>query len=188
MTGPGQGRPQRLIPRWWKTREPGGAQRLFSPTMPFATPPLVRLPRDPFGRALTLAVAASLLVSGAARAQESAGAEPDTSFLVGEAPAATVGLSLDQAQRLATANSPAGRSALAAWRSARGARMREAGSFDPALFAEGSRVSTDSPVSSPFAGSELRQRGTSGGLSWLSPIGTSLNFSLSQTQIESNAP
>lgn len=140
------------------------------------------------GHLTALALAVTLVSAGTARAQEPGAAEPDTSYLSGEAPAPAIGLTLDQAQRLATASSPAARSALAAWRSARGARMREAGGFDPALFAQSSRISTDSPVTSPFAASELRQRELSGGLSWLSPIGTALTFSLSQAQTETNAP
>ena len=138
--------------------------------------------------ALGAGVVASLAIAGASHAQDGGDAEPDTSFLAGEAPAPTVGLTLDQAQRLAVANSPTSRSALAAWRSARGARMREAGDFDPALFGESSRISTDSPVTSPFAASEVRERALSGGLSWLSPIGTALTLSLSQVQTETNAP
>jgi outer membrane protein TolC len=145
------------------------------------------LPRPTLRPALAFALAATLLASSAARAQESASAEPDTSFLAGETAVPAIGLTLDQAQRLATANSPAGRSALAAWRSARGARMREAGNFDPALTGELSRTSADSRVNSPFAGSESRQHTVAGGLSWLSPIGTSLNFSLSQIKAESNS-
>jgi outer membrane protein TolC len=115
-------------------------------------------------------------------------AEPDTSYLAGEVEGQSLGMTLDQAQRLAAANSPAVRSAFASLRSARGARAREAGAFDPVLFAESEQVSTDSPVSSPFAGSELRQRLLSGGLSWRSPIGTSVTFSLSQVKTETNAP
>ncbi len=128
------------------------------------------------------------LAAGAAWAQDSPSAEPDTSYRAGDTEPPTIALSLEQAQRLATDNSPAGQSALADLRSARGARMREAGSFDPALFAGGSRVSTDSPPTSPFAASELRQRNLSGGASWLSPIGTALTFSLDRTTIETNAP
>jgi outer membrane protein TolC len=97
-------------------------------------------------------------------------------------------MTLDEAQRLAIANSPTTRGALGALRSARGARMHEAGAFDPVLSAANQHVSTDSPVSSPFAGSELRQRLVSGGVSWLSPIGTSLSVSLIQNKTETNAP
>jgi outer membrane protein TolC len=66
--------------------------------------------------------------------------------------------------------------------------MTQAGVFDPVVTAEGKRLSTDSPVSSPFAASELRQRSLLGGLSWLSPIGTSLAFSLTRATTETNAP
>ena len=122
-----------------------------------------------------------------AGAQESTATEPDTSYLAGEpAGPEPIGLTLDQAQRVASANSPATRTAQAALRSARGAKMREAGTFDPAFFAQGSRISTDSPTTSPFTASEFRQRELSGGLSWLSPIGTALTVSLSQIKVETN--
>ncbi len=134
--------------------------------------------------ALTAALAC-LALALPARAQE---AEPDTSYLAGEAEGSALGMTLEQAQRLAVANSPVSRAALAGWNTARGARLREAGAFDPVLFGENSRLSTDSPVTSPFAASELRQRILSGGLSWLSPLGTALALSLSQIQVETNAP
>lgn len=119
---------------------------------------------------------------------DSAVAEPDTSYLVGETPVEALGLTLEQAQSLAAANSPSARAAMARLRSARGARMKEAGSFDPVLYATDRKVSTDSPVTSPFAGSEFRTRSFSWGLKWLSPIGTSLDFSLSRVRNETNAP
>jgi outer membrane protein TolC len=97
-------------------------------------------------------------------------------------------MTLEQAQRLAAAHSPVARGALAALRGARGARMREAGGLDPTLYGESMQTGTDSPVTSPFAASELRQRVLLGGLAWRSPLGTSLDLSLAQTKTESNAP
>jgi len=138
--------------------------------------------------ALALVCAAAMLNAPATHAQDALDAEPDTSFMAGEPGAATIGFTLDQAQRLAAENNPAARAVLASLRSARGARMREVGNFDPALFGEGSRTSANSPVSSPFAPSELRQEVLLGGATWRSPIGTSLLVSLSQTQTETNAP
>ncbi|TMQ74094.1 MAG: TolC family protein [Candidatus Eisenbacteria bacterium] len=136
---------------------------------------------------VVLACGMSLALSPPARA-ESADTEPDTSYAAGLPDLETVGLSLDQAQRLAAANSPSSRAAVAALRSARGARMKEAGAFDPVLTAAEQKVSTDTPVSSPFAGSKLRSRSRSGGLAWLSPLGTSVNLTLSQLRSETNAP
>jgi outer membrane protein TolC len=136
-----------------------------------------------------LAVIALAWSAGVARAQAPpTDAEPDTTYLGGEVEVSALGMTLDQAQHLAVDNSPVGRAALAALRSASGSRMIEAGTFDPAVLASGQRVSTDSPVSSPFNGSELRERDYAAGLSWLSPIGTSLAVSLTQSQTESNAP
>jgi cobalt-zinc-cadmium efflux system outer membrane protein len=97
-------------------------------------------------------------------------------------------VTLEQVQRLATANSPAARAAAGALRSARGARMSEAGDFDPVLFISGEQTDVESPISSPFAGSKLRTRTTSGGVAWLSPIGTHLNLSFERIGLESNAP
>src|SRR5262245_19370650 len=101
-------------------------------------------------------------------------AEPDTTYLGGEVPPAMVDLTLDQALKLGAENSPSGRSALAALRSAEGSRMNEAGTFDPVLFGSNWQHNVDTPVSSPFEASQLRTRYLTGGLSWLSPIGTGL--------------
>jgi outer membrane protein TolC len=135
--------------------------------------------------ALTSAV--SIGIAGRAAAQY-AGTEPDTSYLAGEMELHRLGLTLEQAKQLGAEHSPVSRAAMGAYRSARGARLREAGTFDPVLFGASERVSTDIPVSSPFAGSETRQRSLTGGLSWLSPIGTQVDVGLSQIQTESNAP
>jgi outer membrane protein TolC len=141
-----------------------------------------------FLRALSLLLLAGLLISVRADAQAPSSSEPDTSLMAGEVEGPMLAMTLDDAQRLAVANSPVTRGALAGLRAARGARMRESGAFDPVLTAADQQVSTDSPVSSPFAGSELRQRLVSGGVSWLSPIGTALNVSLVQNKTETNAP
>lgn len=140
--------------------------------------------------ALSLALAAGLVAATAARAQTptSSTAEPDTSYLAGEPEPTVLGLTLDQAKKLGAANSPAARSAVAALRAARGARMREAGTFDPVLTGTDEQLSTDSPVNSPFAGSHISQRSVNGGLSWRSPIGTDLDFSLQRVRFETNAP
>jgi len=145
---------------------------------------------NPFARPWVHALIALALAAPAASAQVPAttNAEPDTSYLAGEVEVPALGMTLEQAEHLAVASSPVGRAALAALRSAGGARMTEAGVFDPAILASGKRNSTDSPVSSPFAGSELRERLYSAGLSWLSPIGTSILVSLDQSQSETNAP
>jgi outer membrane protein len=145
----------------------------------------ITFPRRP--SALLAALLAVTLAGGRARAQEGSSL-PDTSYLAGATEEATLAMTLEEAQALATANSPATRSAAAQVRVARGAMMAQAGVFDPLVSAEGSRTSTDSPVSSPFAGSKLRERSLGGGLSWLSPIGTSLAFTLTRTTTETNAP
>ena len=66
--------------------------------------------------------------------------------------------------------------------------MKEAGVFDPVLFGAEERVSTDSPATSPFAGTQVRSRSLTGGVAWQSPLGTSVNLSFAQTRTENNAP
>jgi outer membrane protein TolC len=135
-----------------------------------------------------LACGSWLAAVSPACAADAAVAAPDTSYAAGLPEPETLGLTLDQAQRLAAANSPSARAAVAALRSARGARMKEAGAFDPVFFGGEEQVSTDSPVTSPFAGSQVRARSLSGGLAWLSPLGTGINVSFSQVRTETNAP
>ncbi|HYM81617.1 MAG TPA: TolC family protein [Candidatus Limnocylindria bacterium] len=114
--------------------------------------------------------------------------EPDTSYRAGEPETLVLGLGLEQAKQLGVAHSPRTRGALASLRRARGLRMTQAGAFDPVLFAANERISTDSPVASPFAASELRVRSLSAGASWLSPIGTAITLGVVQNRTESNAP
>jgi len=133
-------------------------------------------------------IAVLVLLARATPGRAQTTTEPDTSYMAGEAATETLGLTLDEAQRLAASNSPAGRAAMGALRAARGARMKEAGAFDPVLFAAEEAVSTDNPVTSPFEASRFRSRSLSGGASWVSPIGTHINLSLSQVRNETNAP
>ena len=149
--------------------------------------------RPSFGATLRggalLGLLCALALPAIARAQgEAPPAQPDTSYLAGESPGPTLGLTLEQAQRLAADNSPAGRTAMAALRSAGGARMSQAGAFDPVLFAADRQDNVDTPVSSPFAGSKLRTRSVTGGASWLSPIGTQLSLGLERVRTETDAP
>jgi outer membrane protein len=147
----------------------------------------------PFRRsaALGLAVAIATLSSlgSFARAAETADTvEPDTSYLAGETPMPTLGITLEQAQRLGADNSPSARSAAAALRSARGARMSAAADFDPVLFLSGEQTDVESPPSSPFAASQRLTRSTRGGVAWLSPIGTRLDLGLERLRVESDEP
>jgi hypothetical protein len=114
--------------------------------------------------------------------------EPDTSYAADLPAPPIIGLTLEEAQRLAEDHSPAARAARADLRSAQGHLMIAAADFDPVLSGIGQKVSQDIPVTSPFASSEIRSRSLIGGLSWLSPIGTRLAFSLGKQTIESNAP
>ncbi|MBI1797215.1 MAG: TolC family protein [Candidatus Eisenbacteria bacterium] len=135
-----------------------------------------------------IAALATLPLRAAIAAPASVDAEPDTSYRAGEPATPILALTLDQARKLAVANSPAAHAALAAVRSARGAWMKEAGTFDPVLSGADEQVSTDTPSSSPFAGTEIRQRSLNGGLAWRSPIGTTLNFTVARVRYQSNAP
>lgn len=142
------------------------------------------------GRALAnlgwIAALACLLTAPVAFAAEPA--EPDTSYLGGEVPGPMLDLTLDQALKLGTENSPSGRSAMAALHAAEGSRLNEAGNFDPVLFGAGRKDHVETPVSSPFESSKLVTRSLTGGLSWLSPIGTGLSFGLERVQQETDAP
>jgi len=158
-----------------------------SVSISFVSPATSARRRAPWRAALGATL--SLLVAGAAHAQPANEvALPDTAYLAGEVEPQKIGLSLEQAEKLADANSPTSRAALAALQSAGGSRMKQAGAFDPVLLAADQRISTDSPVTSPFAASKVRIRSLTGGATWLSPIGTQLNVSLSQIRTESNAP
>lgn len=162
----------------------------WSPSAERPVPTPNSLPNLPRGRRCAALLLACALAAGpqARAAEPPSGADPDTSYLAGETPAPALGVTLEQAQRLAAANSPSVRAAAAALRSARGARMSQAAAFDPALFLSGEQTDVESPVSSPFAGSKLRTRTTSGGVGWLSPIGTNLNLSLERIRLETDAP
>src|SRR5262245_35251576 len=94
---------------------------------------------------VALATAACASLAGA-QAPTGAAGEPDTSYIAGVEDLPAVGLTLDQARRLATDHAPVSRAARGGLQMARGARMREAGAFDPVLFGEGSRTSAESPV------------------------------------------
>ncbi|MGH7730449.1 MAG: hypothetical protein ACRENJ_04280, partial [Candidatus Eiseniibacteriota bacterium] len=92
--------------------------------IPAGTPRSRPVALFPTARRLGAALVCALAVAaGPGLAAEPDVADPDTSYLAGEVTAPGLDLMLEQAQRLATANSPAGRSAMAALRSARGARM-----------------------------------------------------------------
>lgn len=160
-----------------------------SPSAARPVPTLKSLMTFPRGRWPAALLLAGALAAGHARAAEPPPlADPDTSYLAGETAATTLGLTLEQAQRLSAANSPSARAAAAALRSARGSRMSAAAAFDPVLFLSGEQTDVESPVSSPFAGSKLRTRTTSGGVAWRSPIGTDLNLGIERIRVETDAP
>src|SRR5262245_11429104 len=115
-------------------------------------------------------------------------AEPDTTYLGGEVPGPTLDLSLDQALKLGAENSPSGRSAMAALHAAEGSRLNEAGNFDPVLFGAGRKDHVETPISNPFQSPQLVTRSLSGGVSWLSPIGTGLRLGLQRVQLEASGP
>ena len=137
---------------------------------------------------LSLLLTLSWLWAQQALAQPAQFPEPDTTYLGGEVLGATLDLTLDQVQKLAGENSPAGRSAMAALKSAAGSRMSEAGTFDPVLFATDRQDNVASPVSSPFQASKLNTRAVTGGVSWLSPIGTGLSLGLEHVRSDTDAP
>src|SRR4030095_1147991 len=61
------------------------------------------------------------------------------------------------------------------------------GACDPVCVSDEHRVSTEVPVSSPFAASHTEIRGGTGGVTWVSPIGTNLRLPASQLLTETNS-
>jgi len=167
----------------WPSSTEGGPQARWSSNT--GRVPIARL-----ALAVVLGAAGALATPDHGRAAETPGAasEPDTSYLAGEVEPGTLGITLEQAQKLAAANSPTTRTALGALRTARGARMKQAGAFDPVLFGTEQRQSADIPVTSVFEPSKTRTRSLDGGASWLSPIGTTVNVALSRVTFETNSP
>lgn len=79
------------------------------------------------------------------------------------------------------------RIASARLRAARGAARRERGAFDPELFADVNHVDQESPSTSFFSGTKLKQTQATGGARITLPFGTQLSASLDASRIESDA-
>lgn len=99
-------------------------------------------------------------------------------------------LTLDTAIDWALQNAIAIQQAEAAVDAAEGAWMREQGAFDPELFAQWSRSSSETPSSSPFARPDVIEDETtraSAGARWLSPLGTEIEIALDARELDTNS-
>ena len=97
-------------------------------------------------------------------------------------------LSLADAVGAALQGSTDVRIAAARLRAARGAARRQRGAFDPELFADVNHVDQETPSSSVFAGTSLKETTASGGARITLPFGTQLSASLDAVRTETNAP
>jgi outer membrane protein TolC len=71
---------------------------------------------------------------------------------------------------------------------AKGTARRERGAFDPELFANWNHLDQETPSSSVFSGTKLKETDASGGARITLPFGTRLSASLDAIRTENNAP
>jgi outer membrane protein len=139
--------------------------------------------------ALLAALAAAGLSGSPASAAPSAAADADSALSQGLARIEGEPLALEQALLAAVEGSTDARIARAELDAARGALRRERGGFDPELYGELNRSSSDQPTASFFAGaSVLETKTTSGGagLRLRTRWGTVLTASLDAVRSETN--
>jgi outer membrane protein TolC len=137
-----------------------------------------------------LICSAVLIITASASNAFAAPADPDSSMveLLRALPGTPV--TLRRALDLAGATSPTVRAAGAVYDAARGAARRESGAFDPVLSLTWDYLDQKLPSASFFAGADVLHtaQGTgAAGLSWLSPIGTSINASLGAVRLTTNS-
>ncbi len=99
-------------------------------------------------------------------------------------------LTLETAIDWALRNAIAMREAQAAVEAAEGVWMREKGAFDPQLFAQWSRSSSETPSSSPFARPDVVEdevTTASAGARWLLPLGTEIEIALDARELDTNS-
>lgn len=115
---------------------------------------------------------------------------PDSALAVALAEIKGTPVTLADAVELALRHATEAREAEAALRSARGSRRREAGAFDPELFAETERRGEDQPTATPFAGADVLETDettTTGGARIRLPLGTELAASIEAIRLETNS-
>ncbi len=137
---------------------------------------------------LTIALLAAAVPLAAAPLIPEANPDSALSWALAQIEGAPLGLA--DAVSSAIQHSTEAREAEAALRSARAARRREAGAFDPELFVETERRGEDSPTASPFAGADVlktEETETSGGARIKLPLGTELEASIETTRRETNS-
>lgn len=134
---------------------------------------------------------ALLLLPAAVRAQEGfRESNPDSALAVKLTALEGTPITLDEAFRLTMERSTEIRSAAEALVAAKGSVQREAGNFDPELFARAERSSDDSPAASPFAGANVvktNQTTAAAGARITLHTGTELEASLNTTRTRTNS-
>ena len=154
--------------------------------------PIISAPRRrrlPPGLAFLAACAVAGLAGPAAAAVPPTAAEPDSALARALARITGEPLTLEQALLAAIAGSTDAQFARTELDAARGALRRERGGFDPELFGDLVRSSSDQPTASLFAGaSVLETEQTSGGagLRLRTRWGTELSASLDAVRSETN--
>ncbi len=96
-------------------------------------------------------------------------------------------LSLRDAVSSALENAASVLAAKAEYEAATGARRRESGYFDPSLFFTFNHLNQKSPATSIFTGTTTIQDNMTGGLRMNTPIGTSIEASMSTVKLETNS-
>jgi len=132
-----------------------------------------------------------VLPAASARAQDAfLDSNPDSALTVKLESLQGTPITLDDAFRMAMERSTGIQSAAEALVAAKGAVQREAGGFDPELFARAERSSDDSPSNSPFAGADVvmtDQTNAAAGARITLKTGTELEASLNTTRTKTNS-
>lgn len=132
-----------------------------------------------------------LSMSPGARAQDGfLASNPDSALAVKLVALQGTPITLEDAFRLAMGRSTEIRSAAEALVAAKGAVQREAGGFDPELFARAERRSNDAPAASPFAGANVvktEETSAAAGARITLQTGTELEASLNTTRTRTNS-
>jgi outer membrane protein len=141
-------------------------------------------------RRVCLLIVGLLLIPGFPGLSRAASVEPDTSVIALVHALPGTAITLQRAVDLAASTSPAVRAAGAVYDAARGAARRESGAFDPVLRFSWDYLDQKLPSASFFAGADVLhnvQGAGETGLSWLSPIGTTVDASINAIRLTTNS-
>lgn len=119
-----------------------------------------------------------------------ASSDPDTSLIALVHALPGTPITLQRAVDLAASGSPSVRAAGAVYDAARGAARREGGAFDPVFRFSWDYLDQKLPSASFFAGADVLhnvQGMGQAGLSWLSPVGTTVDASVNAVRLTTNS-